>query len=229
MFRGVGKGDPDVGNPPVHMRQGGTQLRHFIHMVHVTAGQEVQFVQVGLFFGDDHLVLRLFHAEDRFEKYPNLITEAADDGRLPVAKNYNKPDVGRGPLNAAIKFIETQITERSIDDKIEEVAQEFRGQLEGILEHSIRQNNLWLWLTLIFVGLSITILLVGAISTFFFDVEVSTLTSVSSIITAAISSLLFVQLRRSGKDLERNQTKIEEEYKASMDRLLELRKQDSEQ
>ena len=49
------------------MSQTGTEFRHFVHLVHALASEEVQTVEVLLVFREQQLLLRLLDRDDRLE------------------------------------------------------------------------------------------------------------------------------------------------------------------
>jgi hypothetical protein len=90
--------------------------------------------------------------------------------------------------------------------------------LKSLME-PLAQQKQWSQLTLIFVAASVLLILVGAASIIFWDIQIGTLSTISSILTGIISSIFFTQLRRSQKTLEKNQEIIRLEFKEAIERF----------
>lgn len=155
---------------------------------------------------------------NRFVEDASISMQAADSGRLPVFKNYK--EATHQALRASVKFIETHLTSRPPHEQFAiKAANEFQQMMIKSLMEPLAQQKQWSQLTLVFVVASVLLILVGAASAIFWDVQVGALSSISSIVTGIVSSLFFTQLQRSQKTLEKNQEIIRQEFKGAVERF----------
>jgi hypothetical protein len=89
------------------------------------------------------------------------------------------------------------------------------------LDEPLKQLNRWSTLTLILVGVSVTLILVGAGSAMFFDTKVSVLTSISSICSSIISSVLYIQLRQARTDVKEAREEVINQYREAAKRVFD--------
>ena len=155
---------------------------------------------------------------NQFDEDASMSMQAADGGKLPVFKNYNKAT--DQVLRASVKFIETYLTSRSPQEQFAiKAVDDLQQMMIKSLMEPLAQQKQWSQLTLICVVVSVLLILVGAASAIFWNIQVGTLSTVSSILTGIISSLFFTQLQRSQKTLEKNQEIIRQEFKGAIERL----------
>jgi hypothetical protein len=155
---------------------------------------------------------------NRFVEDASISMQAADSGKLPVFKNYK--EATHQALRASVKFIETNIVNRSPEVNFSRImANDFRQMMTESLMEPLAQQKQWSRLTLIFVAVSVLLILAGAASAIFWNNQVGTISSISSILTGIISSLFFTQLQRSQKTLAKNQEIIRQEYWRALERL----------
>ncbi len=141
---------------------------------------------------------------NRFEKDPAISIQAAEKRKLPLFKIY--AEAGHQALRAAVKFIESHVNAPSEEEQFLCDAREIL--LQSISE-PLQQHKSWFRLTAIFVSLSLALLLAGIATAIWSEVQVSILTSVSSVITGAVSSLLYTQLKRTRKTIQDGQEKLQ--------------------
>ena len=135
-------------------------------------------------------------------------------GILPIFKINAKavPEV----LVAAVGFIEENLM--SPQQAAQTAMEEFRRIMTNHWEDTLEEHRHWFKLTFIFVALSISLLLAGAIVAIFWDMQVGTLTSISSILTSTISALLYSQLHKTQKNVEKNQEQVARKFKEASER-----------
>lgn len=161
--------------------------------------------------------LQIIHSA-KFKKDSSISIQAADEGKLPLFKNYS--EAGNQALKASVKFIEQHLTSPSVQEQFcQDNTEKLRVITHQFLTEPLNQQKKWFNLTFVFVALSISLLIAGAIGAIFWNLQVGTLTSISSIMTGAISSLLYVQLQRAQKNVEESRKKIEQQYKESLERF----------
>ena len=155
----------------------------------------------------------------RFVDKPQLSSDAIDQGILPFFKTYE--DSNSLALKAVVKFLEKHLSGHSTSlERISiKAVEDFHQMTLESFQESQMQLGHWSILTLVFVAMSLFLVLAGAVSAIFGNAQVGTLTSVSSIITGAISSLLFVQLQRTQKTVTDSQTSVIGQYKEAIERL----------
>lgn len=138
-----------------------------------------------------------------FRTNPEISITAAQKGRLPIYRTDNEVDPFA--LVAAVRFIEQNLNLTNSSDK-EQFSYKnlvnFYNLLIGNFEKMQKQQWLWFILTAVFVAISISLLIIGAIGTIFWNLQVDTLTSVSSIITSFISFSFFFQLRSAQNNVK---------------------------
>jgi hypothetical protein len=132
---------------------------------------------------------------NRFAEDSAISIKAADERKLPLYKIYSEE--GHQALRATVRFIEANV---STDPFLESM----RNSLLQCLIEPLNQQRKWFNLTILFVGLSFVLLLIGLVTAIYGNTNIGIMTSVSSIITAAISSLLYKQLDNTEKILEQN-------------------------
>jgi hypothetical protein len=144
--------------------------------------------------------------------------QAADSGKLPIFKNYT--EATHQVLRASVKFIETLLTDRSPHEQFAFTAvSDLEQMMIKSLTEPLAEQKQWSQITIIFVGISVILVLVGGVSAIFWNFQVGTLATVSSILTGIISSLLFVQLQRSRQSLKKNQETIRQEFAGAIERF----------
>jgi hypothetical protein len=136
---------------------------------------------------------------NRFEEDPSVSIQAADQRKLPLYKIYS--DAGHQALRATVKFIEANLSK---DPFLEGMKQ----TLLGCFIEPLKEQRKWFNLTIIFVGLSFILLLISLLTAIYANVGIGVITSVSSVITAAISSLLYKRLDKSQKSMEQSRDKL---------------------
>lgn len=102
---------------------------------------------------------------------------------------------------------------------IQRFAEDYHQITLGMLKEPQSQLKRWSIATQIFIVISLFLILGGAISALYWDIQIGTLTSISSIITGAISTLLLRQLRQAKKDFEASLNKVLEQYKNALKQL----------
>jgi CheY-like chemotaxis protein len=155
----------------------------------------------------------------RFAEDPSVSVAAADKDKLPVFKNYtNATDQA---LRAAVKFLETHLegSSSSKESFANKAVRDFHEMTIRTLKDSLARQKQWFLLTLVFVALSITLVLVASILVILGNIRAGTFASISSSITSVISTLLFVQLRRGQVSLETSEERLGREYSSALERL----------
>jgi hypothetical protein len=161
--------------------------------------------------------LQIIHS-NRFETEPSIGIQAADEGKLPLFKIYG--EAGHQALKASVKFIEQHLTSPSVQEQFcQDDTEKLRRINIQFWMEPLNQQKQWFNLTFVFVALSISLLIAGAIGAIFWNLQVGILTSISSIMTGAISSLLYAQLQRAQKKVEESREKIEQQYKENLERF----------
>lgn len=160
---------------------------------------------------------------NRFERKPGMSIQAASKGILPVFKIYS--EAGHRALEAAVGFIKHLIERLPDPAQIEwDFLIQLKKQILESLAMPLKQQKQWFKLTIFFVALSISLLLVGSLGAIFWNVQVGTLTSISSVLSGLISSLLYRQLQKSQKAVETSQQKVLELYAEATQKLEHLKR-----
>jgi hypothetical protein len=116
---------------------------------------------------------------NRFEKDPGLSVRAANLGKLPVFKNYS--EANQQVLKASVKFVETLLTSQSPLEQLEiKNANDFQQMMVNSLNESLAQQKHWGNLTLVFVGLSLLLIIFGAVFAIFGNTQIGTVSTISS-------------------------------------------------
>ena len=147
----------------------------------------------------------------RFAEDATISMRAAEGKKLPVYKVYGDP--GHQALKAAVKFIESHLNQT--DDRVNDLWQMIRVYWE----EPLKQQRQWFKLTIAFVALSLVLLLGGVVGTVSGNVQVGTLTSISSIITGAISTLLYSQLKSMQLDVDKTREVMQQEFRKAFEQL----------
>ena len=141
---------------------------------------------------------QIMHSQ-RFMGDATITMQAASRGALPVFKDFK--EVSHEALVAAVKFVEENAIEKSIEEVRQTLAIEIARQSTGIMMQELvmplEQHRKWFNLTFTFVAASVALLLIGVITAIFGNLPVGTLSSIGSIISGVISALLFRQLQKS--------------------------------
>jgi len=147
----------------------------------------------------------------RFAEDATISMRAAEGKKLPVYKVYGDP--GHQALRAAVKFIESHLN--PTDDRVNDLWQMIRVYWE----EPLKQQRQWFKLTIAFVALSLVLLLGGVVGAVSGNVQVGTLTSISSIITGAISTLLYSQLKSMQLDVDKTREVMQQEFRKAFEQL----------
>lgn len=151
----------------------------------------------------------------RFDREPHLAMLAAQKSKLPVYKSYN--EAGSLALLAAVNFIEKHLSSQSTQDKVTlEAVKTFRQPIQNYLSDSLTRTRQWTIATLVLVSISVVLILAGATAAIFGYVQVGTLTSVSSVITSAVSILIFRELKRAQDNAKNSLAMAERNYREAM-------------
>jgi response regulator RpfG family c-di-GMP phosphodiesterase len=102
---------------------------------------------------------------------------------------------------------------------IQRAAEDYHQATLAMLKEPQAQLQRLFATTLVFIGLSLVLIVGGAMGALFWRLELGTLTSVNSIITGAVSTLLLRQLNSSKKDFEVSRNKVLELYKTALEQL----------
>ena len=141
---------------------------------------------------------QIMHSQ-RFREDAEITTAAAKRGALPVFKDFK--EVSHEALLAAVKFVEENAIEKSIEEVRQtiaiKVAEQSAEMMMRELVTPLEQHRKWFNLTYTFVAASVALLLVGVITAIFGNLPVGTLSSIGSIISGVVSALLFRQLQKS--------------------------------
>ena len=144
----------------------------------------------------------------RFLKTPELSREAARKGKLPVYKEATQAVLES--LLAAVRFVETTALGKAGDGTASQGR--FRRQLEELLLKSLgmplKEYQRWTVLTIVLVGVSFVLLLAGVVLTFTTTLEAGALSSASSLLTGAVSALLYRRLASAQRSLEKARTDL---------------------
>ncbi len=156
----------------------------------------------------------------QFQYDPSISTRAAEKGKLPLYKTYGEVDPHA--LKAVVRFIEKNLTIPSVKEQFDhDRINELRQLLNQYREEPLKQQRRWFNLTFLLVALSIFLLIAGATGAIFWSLQVGILTSVSSIMTGAISSLLYVQLQREQEKVEQIRKNIEHDLNEKVNQFIE--------
>lgn len=174
--------------------------------------------QIDTGIGDRYTLQIIF--SDRFLKDASISMQAADNGKLPIFKNYKNPSAGRESLKAAVKFIEGNLAETSdVVRLFHQWGIELRRRILKAYDESLHREKLWSYLTMGFIAVSLAILLVGIISAFISSTQISVITSAASIVSGFVSTLFLTQLRRSQELNKENVERIERYLNESLEQF----------
>lgn len=152
---------------------------------------------------------------NRFAKKPDLSIHAADKGKLPLYKIYGK--AGHEALKAAVKFIEWNLKQPSDDEVFfRNHLLKLRQEWLNLMKEPLKQQQNWFRLTLGSVAISLGLLFIGVLGALFWDFQIGLVTSISSILTGAISSLLFKQLQRKEEKVDTIQHAVSTKFEEAM-------------
>jgi CheY-like chemotaxis protein len=153
----------------------------------------------------------------RFMESPELSRVAAQKGYLPVFKDYG--ETSNEALIASIKFIEWHLsTDRRLARSL---ATETRQLMLDSLVTPLEQQKRWFSLTVSAVLLSLTLIIIGILTVLFGEFEVGILTTLTSILTGAISTLFFKQLQKNQQIAQDNRKEISNVFSKTVYPLLE--------
>jgi hypothetical protein len=155
----------------------------------------------------------------RFNKKPEIAKDAANRSKLPVFKSYN--EAGGQSLLAAVNFIEKYTSNPSTREIVLDAVKGFRQTMQTLLNEALTQERRWTAITIVLVALSVILILVGALAAIFGHVQAGTLTSISSVITSAVSILLFQQLKKAQENTRNSLNVAEQNYRDAMKQLNE--------
>lgn len=151
----------------------------------------------------------------RFDREPHLAMLAAQKSKLPVYKSYN--EAGSLALLAAVNFIEKHLSSQSARDTIAlETVNTFRQTIQEYLSDALIRTKQWTTITLVLVSISVVLVLLGAAAAIFGYIQVGALTSVSSVLTSAVSILIFRELKRAQENAKDSLATAERNYRAAM-------------
>lgn len=139
---------------------------------------------------------------NKFAKDEAASSRAAQELKLPLYKTYN--EAGSQALRAAVEFIRAQLNQP--DPFLERLKQKY----ERFIDVDFIQQQRWFLFTAVFVGVSLILLLIGLSAALFGMISIGVVTSASSIITGAISLLLFTRLDKTQKDLKASRAELVE-------------------
>jgi hypothetical protein len=149
---------------------------------------------------------------------PELSITAANQGRLPLFKIYGPH--GAEALKAALYFAKAQLEAPSVIQQIaEEAAHRALPHLYSGLDEALRQYRRLSSLTLAILACSLVLLIVGAIGALVGTVQVGTLTSIGSLLTGAVSGLLYRRLGEIRKDLTAGMERARQDLARAMEQL----------
>ena len=164
---------------------------------------------------------------NRFNKEPQIAMIAGQKSKLPVFKSYN--EAGSQSLLAAVNFIEKYMSNPSTRDVALDAVKGFRQTMQTLLNEALTQERRWTAITIVLVALSVILILVGALAAIFGYAQAGTLTSISSVITSAVSVLLFRELKRVQENTRSALNVAEQNYRDAMKQLNELSRNDRSQ
>jgi hypothetical protein len=156
---------------------------------------------------------------NRFDKVPQIAITAGQKSKLPIFKSYN--EAGRQSLLAAVNFIEKYMSNPSTREVALDAVKGFRQTMQALLNEALTQERRWTAITIVLVALSVILILVGALAAIFGHAQAGTLTSISSVITSAVSILLFQQLKKAQENTRNNLKVAEQNYRDAMKQLNE--------
>ncbi len=139
-------------------------------------------------------------------------TYDGDQVRNTILSIYKSNNVSNSQLSSSVTLSPRETF-------VQKAAEDYHQITLGMLKEPQAQLKKWFGITQIFIAISLILILVGAISGLFWNIEVGTLTSVSSVITGSISALLLRQLNRSNRDFEASRNKVLEQYKNALKQL----------
>lgn len=155
----------------------------------------------------------------RFDKKPQIAIIAGQKSKLPVFKSYN--EAGSQSLLAAVNFIEKYMSNPSTRDVALDAVKSFRQTIQTLLNEALTQERRWATITIGLAALSVILILVGALAAIFGYAQAGTLTSICSVITSAISILLFRQLNKAQENTRNALNVAEQNYRDAMKQLNE--------
>jgi CheY-like chemotaxis protein len=153
----------------------------------------------------------------RFAEKPDIAMTAAQRSKLPVFKSYN--EAGSQSLLASLNFIEKYMpSPREV--VLNEVKDYWKMAQKALNEAQIQERR-WSAITIVLVALSVILILVGALAALFGYAQAGTLTSISSVITSAVSILLFRQLNKMQENTRNRLKNVEQNFRDTMEQLKE--------
>jgi len=146
----------------------------------------------------------------RFFKSPDLSREAARKGKLPIHKEATQAALES--LLGAVRFVETTVLGRP-KDAVGSVG-DFRRRLqdEFLTNLATAQTEYRRWgvLAIVFVGVSLTLIIVGVVLSYQERLTQGALSSVSSLLSGAVSALLYRRQASAQRSLEKARSDLKE-------------------
>jgi response regulator RpfG family c-di-GMP phosphodiesterase len=153
----------------------------------------------------------------RFDKKPAIAMIAAQRSKLPVFKSYN--EAGSQSLLASLNFIEKYMSSPH-EVRLNEI-KDYWKTTNNELNKAEKEESRWSAITFVFVVLSVSLILAGALAVLFGYAQVSTLTSISSLITSVVSILLFGLLKQMQQNTKNRQQNLDRNFQSTMEQLKE--------
>lgn len=150
----------------------------------------------------------------RFDKEPQIAMIAAQKSKLPVFKSYS--EASSLSLLASVNFIEKYMSNPSTREVALDAVKGFRQTMQTLLNEALTQERRWTSITIVLVALSVILILIGALAAIFGYAQAGTLTSISSVITSAVSILLFQELKKAQENTRSGLKVAEQNYRDAM-------------
>jgi CheY-like chemotaxis protein len=152
----------------------------------------------------------------RFNKEPEIAMRAADLNKLPIYKSYNA--AGRESLLASVKFIDS-LSKQKQPTETEQAISKLQDILFQYLETPLKQQQRFFWLILVFIILSISLLISGAVAVVFFNQQLfNTLSTVASLLFTTVLATLTALLAKKDKEIKKTITEVKQQLDNSLER-----------
>jgi hypothetical protein len=122
---------------------------------------------------------------------------------------------------AAVNFIEKYMSNPSTRDVVLDAVKGSQQTMHTLLNEALTQERRWTAITIVLAALSVILILVGALAAIVGYAQAGTLTSICSVITSAVSILLFRQLNKAQENTRNALNVAEQNYRDAMKQLNE--------
>ena len=150
---------------------------------------------------------------------PELLSQAAKDGRLPFVRIENSP-VNLKALKACTQFLQTTLDATSPAGLARRALSELEQIRNKYLDEPLRQLRTWSAAALVCVCLGFAIFLAGAVRVVHGSLDVRALTSLNAAISGAVAALFYRRLGKVQESLSKQLRDLRKDIASLWEELL---------